>query len=227
MSEILSAAVDLAGRTAGFALMRGEELLLARTRPMRGRDSAGLAPWIAEELGAFKLTVNDIARWSVGSGPGSFTGMRLAAALVAGWTFGKTGVKTRCIPTATAYAVRASAAEGEKIGCLFDGRNHELIYFGMIFRNGEPVSTGEEHVLNREQAGPFFAAAPAEHLVAPAGELPALGQLLEEAVLRRVLPVETADFTALIRAGFRSYDNNLTDLVYIRPAVFTTPQTGA
>ena len=138
MSEILSAAVDLAGRTAGFALMRGEELLLARTRPMRGRDSAGLAPWIAEELKAFGLTVNDVARWSVGSGPGSFTGMRLAAALVAGWTFGKTGVETRCIPTATAYAVRASAAEGEKIGCLFDGRNHELIYFGTIFFHQTP-----------------------------------------------------------------------------------------
>ena len=48
-----------------------------------------------------------------------------------------------------------------------------------------------------------------------------------KAVLQRVLPVETPDFTALIRAKFRPYDNNLTDLVYIRPAVFTAPQTGA
>lgn len=226
MREQLSAAVDLAGRVAGFALMRRDEVLLECTRPMRGRDSAGLAPWIAEELAALGLTVNDIARWSVGSGPGSFTGMRLAAALVAGWTFGKTGVETRCIPTAAAYAVRAPAAEGERIGCLFDGRNHELIYFGMVQRNGEPVPTQEEHVLNREQAKAFFAAAPAEHLVAAAAELPALGLLLDEPVLKRVLPVEKPDFTALIRARCHAYDNDLTDLVYIRPAVFTAPQTG-
>lgn len=226
MNEVLSAAVDLAGRSAGFALMRGEAVLLSRTRPMRGRDSAGLAPWIEQELGTLGIQLGDIARWSVGSGPGSFTGMRLAAALVAGWTFGKTGVETRCIPTAVAYAVQASAAEGEQIGCLFDGRNRELIYFGMVVRNGEPVPTGEEHVLNRDQAAAFFAAAPAARLVASAAELPALELLLDEAVLRRVHPVETPDFTALIRARFRTYDNDLTDLVYIRPAVFTAPQSG-
>ncbi len=226
MSELLSAAVDLAGRVAGFALMRNDEVLLARTRPMRGRDSAALAPWIEEELAALGLGVNNIARWSVGSGPGSFTGMRLAAALVAGWTFGKAGAETRCIPTAAAYAVQAPAAEGEKIGCLFDGRNHELIYFGMVLRNGEPVPTKKEHVLNRKQAKEFFATPPAEHLVAAAAELPALGLLLDEAVLRQVLPVETPDFTALIRARYHAYDNDLTDLAYIRPAVFTAPQTG-
>lgn len=226
MREELSAAIDLSGRVAGFALMRRNEVLLECTRPMRGRDSAGLAPWIAEELGALGLTVNDVARWSVGSGPGSFTGMRLAAALVAGWTFGRTGVETRCIPTAAACAVQASAAEGERIGCLFDGRNHELIYFGMVFRDGEPIPTGEERVLNREQAEAFFAAAPAEHLVASAAELPAIGLLLDETVLQQVHPVETPDFTALIRARYHAYDNNLTDLVYIRPAVFTAPQTG-
>ena len=32
---------------------------------------------------------------------------------------------------------------------------------------------------------------------------------------------------ALAACGYRKFDNDLTDLVYIRPAVFTAPQTGA
>ena len=84
MSEILSAAVDLAGRTAGFALMRGEELLLARTRPMRGRDSAGLAPWIAEELKGSGVSVCCVIGFPLGASLSSVKAFEAREAVAAG-----------------------------------------------------------------------------------------------------------------------------------------------
>ncbi len=223
MSMEYAAAIDLSGRFGGIALQKGKEVLLAESRPMRGRDSAVLAAWIAERLAAVDVELDQVRSWTVGSGPGSFTGMRLAAALVAGWTFEREGVETRCVPTAVALASRITSAPGETIGCLFDGRNRELIYFQVENRDGEPVPTGRTAVLNHEQAAVFFAAPADRHWAALAVELPALEPLLPEALFPHVAAVAELDLTALIRSSYRAYDNDLTDLVYIRPAVFTAP----
>ena len=57
--------------------------------PMKRRESAHLAEFAAGEIAACGGALSDIKKWSVGIGPGSFTGMRLAAALVAGLTYGE------------------------------------------------------------------------------------------------------------------------------------------
>ena len=217
MSEI-KAAVDLSGKSAGFALCRNGEVLRNSTRPMKGRDSAEFAPWVEAELAAAGCRLEDVTHWTVGSGPGSFTGMRLAAALVAGWTFGKE-VHTRCVPTAIALAAKVESADGDKIGTLFDGRNRELIYFELKNSNGELIPTGETAVLNQEQAAAYFAGKEIK-LAAQQVEMPALEQLLAPEVFNRVQGVETLDIAALVNSVCKEYDQDLTDLVYIRPAVF-------
>ena len=214
----LKAAVDLSGKSAGFALIRNEEVLCNVTRPMRGRDSAEFAPWVLEMLKNANCGLEDVTHWTVGSGPGSFTGMRLAAALVAGWTFGK-AVQTRCVPTAVALAAKLNTVSGDKIGTLFDGRNRELIYFELENRNGELFPTGENAVLNQEQAAAYFRSKELK-LAAQQVELAALVQLLEPDVFSKVQGVELLDMAALANAVCKEYDQDLTDLVYIRPAVF-------
>ena len=217
MSDI-RAAVDLSGKSAGFALCRDGEILRNSTRPMKGRDSAEFAPWVEAELAAAGCKLEDVTHWTVGSGPGSFTGMRLAAALVAGWTFGK-AVQSRCIPTAIALAAKVESADGDKIGTLFDGRNRELIYFELKNCNGKLIPTGETAVLNQEQAAQFFDGKEIK-LAAQQLEMPALELLLAADVYRKVQGVESLDIAALITADSKEYDQDLTDLVYIRPAVF-------
>ncbi|MBS1371972.1 MAG: tRNA (adenosine(37)-N6)-threonylcarbamoyltransferase complex dimerization subunit type 1 TsaB [Lentisphaeria bacterium] len=222
MNNNYSAALDLSGREAGFALLDGAEIVLSGVRPMRGRDSAQLAAWIAAELDRAGVELGSVAKWSVGSGPGSFTGMRLAAALVNGWTFGKPGIESRCVPTAVALAANFSApAEGSRIGALFDGRNRELIFFEMQIRNGEPVPSGVEKVLNAEQAAEFFASYSGERLIAFEAELSALEKLLAPDIAAKLEAFASIRPEALALSRYKPFDNNLADLVYIRPAVFS------
>lgn len=224
MSGNYSAALDLSGREAAFALLDGKKTLLSRVRPMRGRESAQLAGWVADELRKAGLSLDDVRSWTVGSGPGSFTGMRLAAALVNGWTYGKPEIATRCVPTATALAANldGAAQEGERVAALFDGRNRELILFEMKIQGGEAIPTGVEKVLNREQAAAFLAGYDAGRLIALECEKDALALLLptEAAVRLTVFPSIRPEALALFSA--KPFDGNLADLVYIRPAVFTT-----
>ncbi len=198
-----------------FALFDNDALIFNVNCPMHGRDAAILPDFIAEKLSEKSLKINDVKKWTIGSGPGSFTFLRLVAALAAGWKFADDSMQFRCVPGAIALAGACSCVPGEKIGVLYDGRNQEILYFGVINRDGFLESSGETAVLNREQCVDFFAARQ-EKLICFECEKNAVEAILPESVtVTSVIPCPEA------LAANRSvpYDNDLDNLVYIRPAV--------
>lgn len=215
------AVIDPAPDHTAFALIGDGEVVCLENRPMRGRDAAELPVFLLETLSKRNIAPGDIKRWTVGSGPGSFTGLRIVAALVAAWSLGKDDVLTRSVPGAAALAGMLHPAPGERVGAVYDGRNREILYFGVEGCSGGDVRpAGETAILNREQAAEFFSKRPGERLAAFACE--------EEAV-RAVLPSEAglecfafSDTVLLDRTMCRPFDNDLTKLVYIRPAVYTS-----
>ena len=213
------AVIDPAPDHVAFALFDDEKQLILENRPMRGRDAAELPVFILDTLRSCGVDFHAVKRWTVGAGPGSFTGLRLVSAMVSAWCLDKEDVRSRNIPGAIALAGMLHLAADEKAGAVYDGRNKEILYFGVTgTASGDVIPTGETAVLNKEQAEEFFRNRPQERLAMFSCEAEAI---------RKILPqgVEASDFafsdTALLnRTQSRDFDNDLTRLVYIRPAVY-------
>lgn len=222
-----SAAIDLSGSEAAFAVggRTSGAIVFSAVRPMTGRNSAELAPWMFGLLNSAGIELEQIVEWTVGSGPGSFTGMRLAAALVAGLVFGRPEVRTRCVPTAVALAASAGSVAGNRIAAVFDGRNREILVFEMFNRDGEIVPSGRTSALDETVAPEFFADGKFTGLVALSKDAAAIAKVIGAAALARFKLVEHLAPEELIRSRSVEWNNDLTDLAYIRPAVFTVPAT--
>ena len=181
---------------------------------MQPRDASVMPGFVADELARCGHALNDVTRWTFGAGPGSFTFLRVAAALGAGWAAGNERIRFRCLPGAPALAGALPSADGEKIGVIYDGRNRELLCFVVQNRGGRMVPTGEELILTASAAEAYFAAEPMQ-LVAFAKDAPALETLLAGKI---TFTVAEADLSVLANSD-APFDNDADKMVYIRPAV--------
>ena len=218
-----SAAIDLSGKFAGFALAEtvSGKILLSEHKAMQGRSSSTLSSWILGLMAEFEVTPSQIDRWTVGSGPGSFTGLRLVAALVMGMAMGRDGVKTRCVPGAVALIDADSLNEGDRVAAVFDGRNKEVLLFELLKQNGELVPSGRTEVLNCEQAEKFFADNSYKQIAALDYEKANIETVVPPGVSAGIHWAEHLACGKLIECKYKNFDNDLTALVYIRPAVFS------
>jgi tRNA A37 threonylcarbamoyladenosine modification protein TsaB len=215
-TSMLNAILNPVAGKCYFSLFSDKEEIFTKDVELSGRDSAFLPSFIEKTLKEFNYTLEDIERWTLGSGPAGFTALRMAAALVSGWTFRKDNVKTRTVPGAISLATKANAQDGDNIGCLFDGRNKEILFYGVKKENGKYFHTNECAILNADQAKEFFASRKDILVCFNDNEEVAIRKILPEDLALKV--VSTPDNFAL--ASFDSeFDNNLTQLVYIRPAV--------
>ena len=218
-----SAAIDLSGKYAGFALAEtaSGKVLVSEHKKMHGRSSSSLSTWMLELLSTLSINIAEIGEWTVASGPGSFTGMRLAAALATGISLGRDSIKTRCVPGAVALAGCVKCSDNEKLITIFDGRNREILLFELIKEDGEMIPTGMTKVLNAEQAKEFFSENKYQHIVAPTPDSTNIELVLPEEICSKVQYFENLPLEKIIASKYKEFDNDLTDLVYIRPAVFS------
>lgn len=211
----------MSGKEAGFALVDGkrQDVVIRAFLPVSGRGSPSLLSWLSELLDREGIELSSISRWSVGSGPGSFTGMRMAAALVAGLTYGKKA-EARCVPTAIALAMAVKPGVSARVAAIFDGRNREVLVYGMECRAGVIIPAGCCKVLNSDGAGEYFASAEFDRCVAFAYDIPAIGRIVPASILSRIESFEHLAVENLIYHRRDDYDGDLTALEYIRPAVY-------
>ncbi len=183
--------------------------------------SSTLPLLMEEQLKKHGLTFNDITEWSVGAGPGSFTGLRLASAFVMGLTFQRPGVRTRCVSTS---AMIAGDCTAQKVLALFDGRKSELLAYGMESGSAGYREDGFNTVIRNEEE---FNTVMAQYDAAVAytrdhdAARNVLGTEFADANIRRV---EKLSALALIRFEPENFERPLKDLLYLRPAVFVAPQ---
>ena len=81
---MITLAIDASGRVAGVALMQDGELLSELTLCLGLTHSETLLPATVSLLSACNLSIEEVDLIAVAKGPGSFTGLRIAAATAKG-----------------------------------------------------------------------------------------------------------------------------------------------
>jgi tRNA threonylcarbamoyladenosine biosynthesis protein TsaB len=92
------------------AVVRGSEVLAEREAEMRGRQEERLMPAVARTLDVAGVRVSELERIVCGAGPGSFTSLRIAAAIAKGIASG-CGIPLFAVPS-LALVVAAAGRDG-------------------------------------------------------------------------------------------------------------------
>lgn len=136
-------ALDTASGQCSVALLAGGQLTVRATRTAREHAQL-LLPMVDAVLAEAGLALRDVDGIAFGCGPGSFTGLRIAAAVTQGLAAGA-GLKVLPVSDLRALAegVRVAVASpgafdgGQLLACM-DARMGEL-YWGVFEDNGSPV----------------------------------------------------------------------------------------
>src|SRR5690606_2404409 len=117
-------AIETSTATGGVAVGRGERVLAEVTLGVQARHSEAVLPAVDFARREAGVAPRDLAGVVVGGGPGSFTGVRLAAAMGKGLVRALGGPRYAYSGLA---ALAASAGAGERPVCaLFDARRGEV-----------------------------------------------------------------------------------------------------
>ena len=145
-------AFDTSTEILSIALQAGQEgRVLEHTGAGGAHASATLIPAIEQLMAQAGLAMAELDAIAFGRGPGSFTGLRTAAAVAQGLGFGA-GVPVLPIDTLLAVAEEAHAQCGAtRVVALLDARMDE-VYFAAYEREGTRWRTLQAPALGRPEA---------------------------------------------------------------------------
>lgn len=146
---MITLAFDSTAKTASCALTDGERLIGLLDIDNGLTQSELLLPMAEDLLRAAKLSFSDIELLACSVGPGSFTGVRIGAALVKGIAFAK---NLPCAPVSTleALAENLHGLEGIFVPVM-DARRSQV--YTAIFLSGEaaPIRTSEDSAISLDE----------------------------------------------------------------------------
>lgn len=119
---MLTLAIETSTSLGGVALGRGASIIAESTLAVRANHSETVLDEVARLLDRSGSSPADVERIVVGAGPGSFTGVRIAASLAKGWCHAR-GTPLYEYSSLRAVAVSAGA---ERVCAMFDARRDEV-----------------------------------------------------------------------------------------------------
>lgn len=213
---MLLLAIDTSGKSGSIALARAADLSdnrvdVIETVPLIGGTfSAQLVPQISALLTAHRLTKTQIDAFAVGSGPGSFTGLRIGLAAVK--ALAEVLDKPIAAVSLLEVCVFASGAQGNVMAALDAGRGD--IYAGE-YEIPAAAQAPRERMLTRSE---FLTDAPGWNVITPDA---ALAELLRASglTITTIPAISAADVARLgwlkLQSGITVTPENL-EANYIR-----------
>ena len=128
-------AFDSTAKAASVAVSEDENLLALYTIDNGLTQSELLLPMAENILKSLKLSFDDVSLLACSVGPGSFTGVRIGAALVKGLAFGK-NIPCVAVSTLDALAVNLEGLDGIILPCM-DARRAQVYTATYRGKSGE------------------------------------------------------------------------------------------
>ena len=128
---MLRLALETSTRLGSVALAEGDEVLCETLLPVWSSHSETVLPEVERLLEAAERSVDDLSAVVVGAGPGSFTGVRIAASIAKGLCFAR-GVPL--FAYSSLAAVAAASGLETPLCAVFDARRGEV--YAAAFRDG-------------------------------------------------------------------------------------------
>jgi tRNA threonylcarbamoyladenosine biosynthesis protein TsaB len=159
---VITLAVDASTYAGSVCVARGPEVLATRGVAMRDAYRERLMPAIAETLGDAALDIGRVDRVVCGAGPGSFTSLRIAAAIAKGlaMTIGRPLYAVSSLALMVG-AVEPPLAPGEYVATLDALRGEAYAATCVVDHEGAVADIGPVRVVHTEdvdaleQAGRF------------------------------------------------------------------------
>ena len=136
---MIAAALEASSYEPTIALRLGAETFEESLTSERAHAS-DLLPGFERLLERHAVRASDVERFVVGTGPGSFTGLRVAIALVLGLSR-STGAELACVPSTEAIAW-THLESGQQGAWVLDARGGE-VYFARYARSADSIEVVE------------------------------------------------------------------------------------
>ena len=155
MTDPLTLAVDASTYRGTVAVLAGRQVVATSEIAMRGEREERLMPAIATALGTAGVVVSELTKVVVGAGPGSFTSLRIGAALAKGIAVAR-GIPIAAMPSLALLVAGTDApvADGRYLAILDAMRGD--VYAAVVESNdGVVVAVSDERLLPRGAVAEF------------------------------------------------------------------------
>ena len=139
---MITVALDASTYAGSVAVLDGSRLVAERDVTMKGGDpqQERLMPAVAAALAQAHVTSRDVRRIVCGSGPGSFTSLRIAASIAKGLAFGL-GCPLCAVPSLALIVAAASPRAGSYLAALDALRGEMYVGLYAVTPDGEVDET--------------------------------------------------------------------------------------
>lgn len=130
MDALMILGIDSAAKSVSAAVCDGTRVLAQTQLNIELTHSQTLLPIVESLLNNSKISINDIDRFAVSSGPGSFTGLRISVAAVKGLAY---ALSKECVGVSSLEAAASNAVGFDGLVCaVMDARCSQV--YTALFR---------------------------------------------------------------------------------------------